>query len=122
MVDVRLLVVRVFPANMAPRHRRTHEQNQNGEPIANISEDDAEEVDFNVDEDAGLGSLEEESPGSEHAYLTSSQAQGLTLPTTTPTLTSPTLNLDAPSSMSAGFGGHGGLSMGQGQMIAANHY
>lgn len=86
-----------------------------------LSEDENDEGEFNVDDDAGLGSLEEESPESEHAYLASSASHGLTLPAT---LTSPTLNLDAPSSMSAGLGGSGsGFNMGTpGQMIAAHHF
>jgi hypothetical protein len=45
------------------RHRRIHEQQQNGESIENFSEEDLEE---GQDQ---LGSLEEESPQSEHAYI-----------------------------------------------------
>jgi hypothetical protein len=45
------------------RHRRIHEQQQNGESVDNFSEEDLEN-----DHDH-LGSLEEESPEAEHAYL-----------------------------------------------------
>ncbi|KAF2841459.1 STE-domain-containing protein [Patellaria atrata CBS 101060] len=47
------------------QHRRTHEPRPDGEPVGNYSEEDLEN-----DEDQ-LGSLEEESPESEHAYLPS---------------------------------------------------
>jgi hypothetical protein len=47
-----------------PRHRRIHEQQQNGEAIDGFSD---EELEADADH---LVSLEEESPESEHAYLT----------------------------------------------------
>ncbi|KAF2095246.1 STE-domain-containing protein [Rhizodiscina lignyota] len=92
------------------QHRRTHEQQQNGEPITAFSEEDLE------GEDDQLASLEEESPESEHAYLTN-----MTLATSTPTMTSASL-ADMSPHMHAGLHGTS-MTMGPPQtMIAAHNY
>ena len=51
-----------------PRHKRTHDREDGGEGSFNLSGEDEEEY---SGEDH-LGSLEEASPGSENAYVTSS--------------------------------------------------
>jgi transcription factor STE12 len=94
------------------RHRRTHEQQQNGEPIDSFSEED-------LDNDADqLVSLEEESPepGAEQAYFTSAMGHGH----------SNSLDLGpAMGSMNTGTpvnAAMNGTSMAPPQMIAAHNY
>jgi transcription factor STE12 len=80
------------------RHRRTHEPRQDGEPIPNFSE---EELDG---DDDNLGSLEEESPESNHGYLD----QALNIPSTL---------ADMPSAMNGM-----GTTMAPQQLVAAQNF
>lgn len=58
-------------ADQSPfRHRRTHEPRQDGEPLSNFSEEELE------NDDDQLGPLEEESPGSEHNFLSGGFGMG----------------------------------------------
>lgn len=90
------------------RHRRTHEQQQNGEPVS--FEDDME------NEGEGLESLEE-SPSPEHAYL--STGNHLSISHTTPTMSHNAL-ANMPS-MHTHNGMNGTMSMGQPQHLLAAH-
>lgn len=96
------------------QHRRTHEQGQNGELLDSFSEEDLEnELDT-------LGSLEEESPESEHAYLSvgmgmSHASQSELSPGMTMTLS------NTPSYLGPMMNGTS-MSMGPPQMIAAHNY
>lgn len=88
------------------RHRRTHEQQQNGEQVS-FSEEDLE------NEEDQLVALEEESPESEHAYLN--------MPTSTSDIPTPM------TSMSTGTNNMNGATMngttiGTPHMIAAHNY
>jgi hypothetical protein len=92
------------------RHKRTHEQQQNGEPIVdNFSEEDLE------GEDGHIIDLEHElhdSPESDHAYL------NLNIPNTIPENYPPT-------SMSTGTSTMNGANMNGTSitpMISAHHY
>jgi transcription factor STE12 len=93
------------------RHKRTHEQQQNGEPIV----DSFSEEDFDVD-DQHIVDLEQESPESEHAYL----AGSMSIPTTISEMQSMgpmstgTNNMNGPQ--------FNGTSMGPPQMVAAHNY
>jgi transcription factor STE12 len=95
-------------ANHFYRHRRIHEQQQNGESIDNFSEEDME------NEHDHLISLEEEqSPEQEHALLDM-------------TSNGPVLDMGPAMSMNTGTHMNGasmnGTSMAPPQMIAAHHY
>jgi len=91
------------------RHRRTHEQQQNGEPIGDFSEED---LDNDVDP---LASLEEESPISEHAYLASSMGMPTSMSDMSPAMT---MNTGTPVNGPT----MNGTSMGPPQMISAQNY
>ena len=97
-----------FQANRTLRHRRTHEQQQNGEVVDSFSEEDLD------NEDHHLVSVEEESPESEHAYLSN-------MPATTADLTAAAM-----TSMSTGGNVNGasmnGTSMAPPQMLIAHNY
>jgi transcription factor STE12 len=102
------------------QHRRTHEQSQNGEAIDNFSEEDLEnELD-------NLGALEEESPESEHAYLSA----GMGMPNNSSAELSPGMTMNSSPGMTMNtatpFNGpmmNGtSMSMGPPQMIAAHNY
>ena len=88
------------------RHRRTHEQQQNGEPVS-FSEEDLE------NEEDQLVALEEESPESEHAYLN--------MPTSTSDIPTP---MTAMSTGTANMNGAtmNGTNIGTPHMIVAQHY
>jgi transcription factor STE12 len=88
------------------RHKRTHEQQQNGEPII----DDFNEEDLEG-EDGQLIDLEHESPESDHAYLT------MNIPSTIPEHYTPT-------SMSTGTHMNGSSMNGTHitPMLSAHHY
>jgi len=63
------------------QHRRIHEQQQNGETVENFSEEDLE------NEHEHLGSLEEESPESEHAYINVNGSTGQHIPVSNASVT-----------------------------------
>jgi transcription factor STE12 len=94
-------------ANIISRHRRTHEQQQNGEPVS-FSEEEVEN-----DEDQ-LGALEEESPESEHAFLN--------LPSTASDMPTPMTSMSTGTSNMNG-ASMNGTTIGTPQMVhaAANY-
>jgi len=91
---------------MVHRHRRTHEQQQNGEPV-NFSEEDLEN-----DEDQ-LVALEEESPESEHAFLN--------MPSTSSDMHTPMTAMSTGTSNMNG-ASMNGTTIGAPQMVAAHNY
>jgi transcription factor STE12 len=88
------------------RHRRTHEQQQNGEPVS-FSEEDLE------NEEDQLVALEEESPESEHAYLN--------MPTSTSDIPTPMTSMSTGTNNMNG-ATMNGTSIGTPHMIAAHNY
>lgn len=114
-------------ANHFVRHKRTHEQQQNGEPIVDFSEEDFENDEHNI------GELDQESPESEHAYLSGP----MSIPTSLSDLHthsplghthSPMGHTHSPmGSMSTGTNhmngpSMNGTSMGPPQMVSAHNY
>ena len=102
--------------NRRLRHKRTHEQQQNGEPIIDsFSEEDFENDEHNIVD------LEQDSPESEHSYLPG----GMSIPTTLHEMHQGGMQTMGP--MSTGTGNMGGpqfngTSMGPPQMVAAHNY
>jgi transcription factor STE12 len=94
------------------QHRRTHEQSQNGEAIDNFSEED---LDNDLD---NLGALEEESPESEHAYL----SVGMGMATNSSAELSPGMTMNTGNSFNGPMMNGTSMSMGPPQMIAAHNY
>jgi transcription factor STE12 len=94
------------------RHRRTHEQQQNGETIIDVSEED---MDGGDGVDDGLLALDEESPVSDHAYLTNSGLSS-SMPHMSPAMS--TMNTGTPVNTAA----MNGTSMGPPQMVSAQNY
>lgn len=88
------------------RHRRTHEQQQNGEPVS-FSEEDLE------NEEDQLVALEEESPESEHAYLN--------MPTSTSDMPTPLTSMSTGTANMNG-AAMNGTNIGAPHMIVAQHY
>jgi transcription factor STE12 len=111
------------------RHRRIHEQQQNGEAIDAFSD---EELEADADH---LVSLEEESPESEHAFLTGaglmSGGGGGGHHSHHNSLSGVNMNmmqhhggvgLEMGPAMAAGGAGMNGTSMGPPQMVAAQNF
>jgi len=94
------------------QHRRIHEQQQNGEAIDNFSDEDLE----NDNDNDPLVSLEEESPESEHAYLSA----GLGGVSNTMQEMSPALSMNTGTPVNGP--SMNGTSMGPPQMVTAQNY
>jgi transcription factor STE12 len=115
--------------NVKRRHRRIHEQQQNGEAIDAFSDEELE-----ADQDH-LVSLEEESPESEHAFLTGaaglmSGGGGGGHHSHHNSLSGVNMNMmqhhgglvEMSPAMAAGGAGMNGTSMGPPQMVAAQNF